>query len=94
VYRILRTILVVKVLPFSIFHLPFVIGFSAGLIGNDNCEMENDNWKPCFSSAKVATNHKSCRSVPMPPCPTGHSGDYGFNRPGINRFRKGERRYE
>jgi len=24
---------------------PFVIGFSAGLIGNDNYEMENDKWK-------------------------------------------------
>src|SRR2546427_7355385 len=38
-----------------IFHLPFVIGFSAGLIGNDNCEMENDKWKLCFSSATVGS---------------------------------------
>src|SRR5947209_6091180 len=26
-------------------QFPFVIRFSAGLIGNDNCEMENDKWK-------------------------------------------------
>jgi hypothetical protein len=48
-----------------IFHLPFAIGFSAGLIGNDHCEMENDKWKLCLSSVTVGTKHNAMSVTPL-----------------------------